>query len=164
MDEQVKSAAAEVAPEAAAAPLCGPHPELLLDNQLCFPLYAASRAITRRYTPLLRELDLTYTQYITMMALWERDGVTVNELGGRLYLDSGTLTPLLKKLEGRGLIIRARDEADERRVIVSLTDEGRDLRLRAASVPLAMMGCLDLDPADAQELKQLLGKVLAGLS
>ena len=173
MDEQVKGAAAAAAPGAiaaaatapeAAAALCGPYPELLLDNQLCFPLYAASRAITRRYTPLLRELDLTYTQYITMMALWERDGVTVNELGGRLFLDSGTLTPLLKKLEGRGLIVRARDADDERRVIVSLTDEGRGLRERAATVPLAMMGCLDLEPADAQELKRLLGKVLAGLS
>lgn len=146
------------------AAACETHPQLLLDNQLCFPLYAASRAITRRYTPLLSELDLTYTQYITMLALWERDGVTVNELGGRLLLDSGTLTPLLKKLESRGLIARARDAADERRVIVSLTDAGHDLRERAAGIPLEMQGCLDLDPADAAELKRLLKKVLAGLA
>lgn len=148
----------------AGAPVRGPRPELLLDNQLCFPLYAASRAITRRYAPFLSELDLTYTQYITMLALWERDPSTVGELGRRLLLDSGTLTPLLKKLEERGLIMRDRDAADERRVIVSLTDEGRDLRERAAGVPLAMMACLNLDPADVLELKRLLGEVLATLS
>jgi len=111
---------------------------LKLDNQLCFAVYSASLAMTRLYKPLLDNLGLTYPQYLVLLVLWERDGLTVSELGGRLSLDSGTLTPLLKRLEASGLVARIRDTADERRVHVSLTAAGRRLKARAAEVP----GCL----------------------
>lgn len=138
----------------------GVYPQLLLDNQLCFPLYVCSKEIVRRYKPYLDPLGITYTQYITMMALWERDDVTVHELGGRLYLDSGTLTPLLKKLEEKGLITRTRSAQDERRVIIALTPEGHALRERAAGVPRAMGQCLQISGEDAAALVQLLRKML----
>ena len=108
---------------------------LLLDNQLCFALYSASLAMTKLYKPLLDELGLTYPQYLVMLVLWEGDGLMVSELGQRLYLDSGTLTPLLKRLEGAGLVSRMRDAVDERRVQVRLTAAGRKLKARAAKVP-----------------------------
>ncbi len=111
---------------------------LLLDNQLCFALYSTSLAMTKLYKPLLDELGLTYPQYLAMLVLWEKDGLTVSELGARLFLDSGTLTPLLKRLEVSGLVSRLRDVQDERRVHISLTAAGRKLRSRAASVP----GCI----------------------
>jgi len=111
---------------------------LKLDNQLCFAVYSASLAMTRLYKPLLEKLGLTYPQYLVLLVLWERDGLTVSELGERLSLDSGTLTPLLKRLEAGGLVVRIRDTADERRVHVSLTAAGRRLKARAAEVP----GCL----------------------
>jgi DNA-binding MarR family transcriptional regulator len=111
---------------------------LKLDNQLCFAVYSASLAMTRLYKPLLEKLGLTYPQYLVLLVLWERDGLTVSELGERLSLDSGTLTPLLKRLEAGGLVARIRDTADERRVHVSLTAAGRRLKARAAEVP----GCL----------------------
>jgi DNA-binding MarR family transcriptional regulator len=111
---------------------------LLLDNQLCFALYSSSLAMTKLYKPLLEELGLTYPQYIAMLALWERDGVMVSELGERLALDSGTLTPLLKRLEAAGLIARIRDVADERRVHINLTAAGRKLRAKAEKIP----GCI----------------------
>jgi len=111
---------------------------LKLDNQLCFAVYSASLAMTRLYKPLLEKLGLTYPQYLVLLVLWERDGLTVSELGERLSLDSGTLTPLLKRLEASGLVARIRDVADERRVHVSLTAAGRKLKARAAQVP----GCL----------------------
>lgn len=111
---------------------------LLLDNQLCFALYSASLAMTKLYKPLLEELGLTYPQYLVMLVLWERDGVTVSELGQRLYLDSGTLTPLLKRLEGVDLVARIRDVADERRVHISLTAAGRKLKAKANKIP----GCI----------------------
>ena len=111
---------------------------LKLDNQLCFAVYSASLAMTRLYKPLLDKLGLTYPQYLVLLVLWERDGLTVSELGERLSLDSGTLTPLLKRLEAGGLVVRIRDSADERRVHVSLTAAGRKLKARAAEVP----GCL----------------------
>jgi DNA-binding MarR family transcriptional regulator len=109
-------------------------PGLLLDEQLCFALYSASLAMTKAYQPLLAELGLTYPQYVVMIVLWERDGLTVSEIGKRLFLDSGTLTPLLKRLEGRGLIARLRDVQDERQVRIRLTASGRELRSRAAAV------------------------------
>ena len=137
---------------------------LALDNQLCFPLYAASRELTRCYKPYLDPLGLTYPQYVTMMALWEHDGMKVGELGSRLHLDSATLTPLLKRLEARGLLTRRRSDADERAVIVSLTDDGRALRTEALEVPRCMASRIDLDPADAYQLKQLLDKLLVALS
>lgn len=108
---------------------------LKLENQLCFVLYAASRAVTQMYRPLLDELDLTYPQYLVMLVLWERDGLTVNEIGELLQLDSGTLTPLLKKLEAHGLLSRERDKGDERKVIISLLPEGRKLKRKAAKIP-----------------------------
>ena len=133
---------------------------LALENQLCFPLYAASKELTRRYKPFLDPLGLTYTQYVTMMALWGHDGVTVGELGSRLYLDSATLTPLLKRLEAHGYVDRKRSEEDEREVIVSLTDKGRELREKAVSVPYCMAGCIGISPEDAVQLKALLEKLL----
>ena len=137
---------------------------LSLSNQLCFPLYAASRELTRSYKPFLDPLGLTYPQYVTMMALWERDGLKVGELGERLHLDSATLTPLLKRLEAHGYVSRQRSATDERAVIVSLTDEGRQLRERALDVPRCMAGRLSLDPQDALQLKALLEKLLSALS
>ena len=113
-------------------------PSLRLDDQLCFALYAASRAMTQTYRPLLTALGLTYPQYLVMLVLWETDGVSVGELGSRLFLDSGTLTPLLKRLEALGVLGRQRAKGDERSVIVSLTTKGRGLRTRALSVPAAM--------------------------
>ncbi|BDI07849.1 MarR family winged helix-turn-helix transcriptional regulator [Sphaerotilus microaerophilus] len=111
---------------------------LALDRQLCFALYSASLSMTKLYKPLLDPLGLTYPQYLVMLALWERDGETVGQLGARLFLDSGTLTPLLKRLEAQGLLQRRRDAADERRVLLSLTTAGRDLRERAQAVPRAV--------------------------
>ena len=112
---------------------------LLLDDQLCFALYAASRAVTNRYRPLLEKLDLTYPQYLVMLVLWEGDGLMVSELGQRLRLDSGTLTPLLKRLEGAGFVSRMRAVEDERRVHIHLTAAGRRLKARAARVPGCML-------------------------
>jgi len=111
---------------------------LLLDNQLCFALYSTSLAMTKLYKPLLDELGLTYPQYLAMLVLWEKDGLMVSELGERLYLDSGTLTPLLKRLEASGLISRIRAVEDERRVHITLTAAGRKLKSRAAKIP----GCI----------------------
>ena len=133
---------------------------LKLDHQLCFPLYACAREIIRQYTPYLDEIDLTYTQYIVMMVLWERRCVTVKELGDCLYLDSGTLTPLLKKLETKGLLTRARSTQDERNLIVTVTEAGELLRERAADVPARMAECLPLEPEEAAALYRLLYKML----
>ena len=126
---------------------------LRLDNQLCFALYSASLAMTKVYRPLLTELGLTYPQYLAMLLLWERDGLGVGELGERLFLDSATLTPLLKRLEQAGLIARSRDTADERRVIVSLTDAGRALRERAHPLPPAILEATGCGLAELAELK-----------
>jgi MarR family transcriptional regulator, organic hydroperoxide resistance regulator len=125
---------------------------LLLDNQLCFALYSASLAMTKLYKPLLDELGLTYPQYLVMLVLWEGDGLMVSELGQRLYLDSGTLTPLLKRLEAAGLVSRMRAAEDERRVHIHLTAAGRKLKARAARVP----GCvLAASQCSIPELLQL---------
>lgn len=122
-------------------------PSLLLDEQLCFALYAASRRMTAVYRPLLDALDLTYPQYLVMLVLWERDGLTVRELGSRLQLDSGTLTPLLKRLEQAGLIGRRRRQSDEREVEITLTQAGHTLRERATDVPRCMADrlCMSVD-------------------
>lgn len=136
---------------------------LKLENQLCFPLYACSKEVVRRYTPFLDELGLTYTQYLVMMALWEYGSTSVGELGQRLYLDSGTLTPVLKKMEAKGLLERARSAQDERRVEIALTDEGKALKKAAAKVPLAMGQCLSISAEDAAELARLLHKMLDNL-
>ena len=123
-------------------------PELLLDNQLCFALYSASLAMTKLYKPLLDTLGLTYPQYLVMLALWERDGLTVSELGERLFLDSGTLTPLLKRLEAAGLLVRLRDVQDERRVRITLTGQGRALRDGAQPIPHCVLARAQCTPAD----------------
>ena len=115
------------------------NPALLLDNQLCFALYSTSLAMTKLYKPLLETLGLTYPQYLVMLVLWERDGLMVSELGERLFLDSGTLTPLLKRLEASGLIARIRDVQDERRVHITLTQAGRALKAEAAQIPACIL-------------------------
>ncbi|MBP3875101.1 MAG: MarR family transcriptional regulator [Lachnospiraceae bacterium] len=137
---------------------------LLLDHQLCFPLYACSKEIIRRYKPMLDELDLTYTQYITMMAMWEHGEMNVKELGKCLFLDSGTLTPVLKKLEAKGYIHRGRSRADERNLAVTITEEGMQLRERALSVPARMACCVELTQEEAQTMHSLLHKILNNLS
>ena len=134
---------------------------LRLENQLCFPLYAASREIIRLYRPHLDALDLTYTQYITMMVLWEEREISVKQLGKRLYLDSGTLTPLLKSLEAKGYVTRTRSRDDERVVVVRLTDAGLALQEQAVAVPEGMKACLRLSPDEAAVLYKLLYKLLA---
>lgn len=134
---------------------------LKLDNQLCFPLYAASRRVIRLYRPVLDELGLTYTQYITLLALWEHDETSVKELGQRLYLDSGTLTPLLKKLQAQGLIERDRDQADERALVVRLTPAGLALKEQARDVPRRVASCVRLSAQDARELHRLLHLLLS---
>ncbi len=125
---------------------------LRLDNQLCFALYSASLAMTKLYKPLLEALDLTYPQYLALLVLWEQDGVTVSELGERLSLDSGTLTPLLKRMEAAGLLSRLRDAADERRVLIRLTARGRRLKDRARSVPGCVLQAAQCDVAEALAL------------
>ncbi|MBQ8954474.1 MAG: MarR family transcriptional regulator [Clostridia bacterium] len=137
---------------------------LKLDNQLCFPLYACAKEIVKRYTPFLEELDLTYTQYITMMAMWEHKKLLVKELGRCLYLDSGTLTPLLKKLEEKGFVTRTRPKDDERNLLVTLTEQGEALREQALGVPAKIGACIRMEPADAWTLYQLLHKLLGSLS
>lgn len=134
---------------------------LKLENQLCFPLYACAKEVVRRYRKPLEKLNLTYTQYIVMMAFWEYGSMTEGELGEKVWLDSGTLAPLLKRLEKQGLLTRARLDGNERKLFVSLTDEGENLKKKALSVPLEMQGCLDLPHEDLIHLKVLLDKALS---
>ena len=133
---------------------------LLLKYQLCFPLYACARETIKLYKPHLDELGLTYTQYIAMMVLWEKKAVTVKELGAELYLDSGTLTPLLKKMEAKGLLTRRRSTDDERSLIVSLTPEGEALKERALQVPKEMLKYFPLEQEEGELLYKLLYKLL----
>ena len=131
-----------------------------LENQLCFPLYVCSKEIVRRYKPYLDELNLTYTQYIAMMVLWEEREVTVTELGKQLFLDSGTLTPLLKKLEQKGFVTRKRMESDERNVCISIPDKGEKLKEEAVKIPEKMSCCISLNPEEVKTLYTILQKVL----
>jgi len=133
---------------------------LKLDNQLCFPLYAASHKLTKAYKPYLDPLGLTYTQYITMMVLWEEHSVSVKDLGERLFLDSGTLTPLLKRLEAKGLVSRERLKSDERVVMITLTKDGEALEESACDIPAAIGQCVPLSAEEATELYNLLYKIL----
>lgn len=133
---------------------------LKLDNQLCFSLYVCSKEVIKRYKPLLEPYGLTYTGYITMMALWEKDNVNVKELGSRLFLDSGTLTPLLKKLEAQGYVERTRDPRDERNIIIRLTDKGRDLKQMAVCVPRQMIDSLDIGNMKAVVLMKTLHQLM----
>ena len=133
---------------------------LKLENQLCFPLYVCSKEVIKKYKPLLDKLDLTYTQYITMMVLWEQGSINVKTLGDMLFLDSGTLTPLLKKLESKGYITRNRDKSDERNLIISITNSGKNLKEKAKCVPTEIGKCICLTSEEAIELYRLLYKVL----
>ena len=133
---------------------------LKLENQICFPLYACSKEIIKRYKPFLDEIDLTYTQYITMMVLWDKKEINVKELGEYLFLDSGTLTPLLKKLESKNYIKRNRSKEDERNLIISITELGMDLKNKAKEIPSKIGKCVALEPKEAVELYKLLNKVL----
>lgn len=133
---------------------------LKLENQLCFPLYAASREIIKQYRPYLDKLGLTYTQYITMMVLWQENRISVKELGRRLFLDSGTLTPVLKSLEQKGYISRYRSKEDERVLLAEITAQGKQLRDKAASIPERISSCVNLSGEEAESLYSLLYKIL----
>ena len=133
---------------------------LKIENQLCFPLYVCSKEIIRRYKPLLDELELTYTQYITMMILWEIKTINVKELGNKLFLDSGTLTPLLKKLENKGYITRNRDLNDERNVLIEITDTGMNLRNKAVGIPEKVGKCVNISEEEFKILYKLLYSII----
>ena len=133
---------------------------LKLENQLCFPLYAAAREVVKKYRPMLDAIGLTYTQYITMMVLWERREITVKALGETLFLDSGTMTPVLKSLEEKGFVIRKRSAADERSVIVYITESGDALKAAARDIPEKLASCVGLSPEEAMQLYALLYKLL----
>ena len=136
------------------------HEALKLSNQLCFPLYAASRNVIQLYTPVLKELGLTYTQYLVFLVLWEKDGIPVGEIGEKLMLDNGTLSPLLKKMQQTGYIVKERSAKDDRVVVITLTEKGRDLMEQAKDVPLKVSGCIRLDPEKAKLLYGLLYELL----
>lgn len=142
--------------------MCNKYDALKLENQLCFPMYACSKEIVKKYTPYLEEIDLTYTQYITMLVMWEQKQMTVKALGKLLYLDSGTLTPVLKKLEHKGYVTRSRDEKDERVLNVTLTKDGEDLKEKALEIPSKIGGCVQLSEKEAIMLHQTLQKILKG--
>lgn len=133
---------------------------LKLQNQLCFPLYAASRKTVGLYTPYLKPLGLTYTQYIVFLVLWEKDGISVNEICERLMLDSGTITPLLKKLEKSGYIERVRSKQDERSVVVSLSEKGKELKEQVKDIPLKIGSCINLSEDEAKMLYSILYKLM----
>ena len=136
------------------------HEAMKLDHQLCFPLYAAARNVTGLYTPWLKPLGLTYTQYIVLLVLWEKDGVSVTEIGEKLMLDNGTLSPLLKKMEQAGYVARRRCREDDRVVEITLTEAGRALQEKAKDIPRNVAGCIELPPEKARELYTLLYELL----
>ena len=135
---------------------------LKLSNQLCFPLYACGKEIVRKYKPILDKFDLTYTQYIVLLVLWERDNLSVKEIGKKIYLDSGTLTPLIVKLEKKGIIKKKKNKNDERGLIISLTEKGQDLKEEIVQVPQYISSCVNLSQEEAITLYKLLYKVLGG--
>lgn len=137
---------------------------LKLENQLCFPLYVCAKEIVKAYKPFLDVLDLTYTQYITMMVMWEHKELRVKEVGEHLFLDSSTLTPLLKRLEEKGYVTRKRSEADERDLIVTITESGKALKEKAVTVPQQLGACVALEPQKAQDLYTLLYEVIGKLT
>lgn len=134
---------------------------LKLGNQICFPLYVCAKEVVKKYKPFLDEIDLTYTQYIAMMVMWEERTITVKELGEHLFLDSGTLTPLLKTLEKKGFVTRQRSKEDERVLVVTLTDKGLALRDKAVTIPQSMGACISLTQDEAMQLYTILRKLLA---
>ncbi|WP_294274493.1 MarR family transcriptional regulator [uncultured Chryseobacterium sp.] len=136
---------------------------LKLENQICFPLYVIAKEITGLYRPFLDELDMTYPQYLVMMVLWEHDGMTVSCIGEKLYLDSGTLTPLLKRLEAKGMITRQRKKEDERVVEIFITEAGKQLKSRACSVPEKIIASTKVDPEDLIRLKESVQNIIKTL-
>ena len=134
--------------------------DLILENQLCFPLYAASREVMKKYRPFLDDIGLTFTQYVTMLVVWENGEISSKEMGDRLYLDSGTLTPVLKSLEAKGYLTRCRSKSDERVLTVKVTDKGNELKARASDIPDRFSGCVKLTKSEAQTLRTLLNKLL----
>ena len=139
---------------------CEYHAAMRLANQLCFPLYAAARNVTGLYTPLLKPLGLTYTQYIVFLVLWEKDDISVTEIGEKLMLDNGTLSPLLKKMEQAGYVEKHRSREDDRVVRITLTEEGRNLQEKAKDIPMKAACCIDLPEAKARQLYELLYELL----
>ncbi|WP_446897850.1 MarR family winged helix-turn-helix transcriptional regulator [Clostridium sp. LBM24168] len=137
---------------------------LKLENQLCFPIYACAREIVKKYKPFLDKINLTYTQYITMIVMWERKKLNVKELGEYLYLDSGTLTPVLKKLESKGYITRTRSKDDERNLLVALTEQGDKLKNRVVEIPSQIGKCVKLKVEEVRELYKLLYKMLNNMA
>ena len=133
---------------------------LKLCNQLCFPLYAAARRVVALYAPFLKPLGLTYTQYITFMVLWEQGSVTVGELGKRLFLDNGTITPLLKKMERSGFVTRTRSTEDERVVIIQITEKGMAMKEKCKDIPKSIGGCIRLEPEAAASLYEMLYSII----
>ena len=136
---------------------------LKLDQQICFPLYVLSKEITGLYRPILQELDLTYPQYLVMMVLWEQEGLTVSAIGEKLFLDSGTLTPVLKRLESKGLINRIRNKSDERMVLLFLTEVGKDLRQQACSIPQKLLSQINIKIEDLENFKETLTQLINNL-
>ncbi len=136
---------------------------LKLDQQICFPLYVLSKEITGLYRPILEELDLTYPQYLVMMVLWEQEGLAVSAIGEKLFLDSGTLTPVLKRLESKGLINRVRNKSDERMVLLFLTEQGKDLRQQAYSIPQKLLSQIHIKIEDLQNFKETLTQLINNL-
>lgn len=133
--------------------------KLNLSQQVCFPIYAFAKEIINQYRPLLDAIELTYPQYLVMMVLWEHDSQTVNQLGGKLHLDSGTLTPLLKRLETKSLVSRTRSTTDERIVNITLTTKGKELQTQAATIPQQLMQAMNLEMEDLEELKRIITKI-----
>lgn len=136
---------------------------LKLSNQICFPLYACGKEITRKYKPVLDKFGLTYTQYLVLLVLWEKDGQSVKEIGNKIFLDSGTLTPLINKLCDKGIVSKKKNKDDERGLIISLTDDGKALKKKIVKVPEFIAGCVSLTSEEAKTLYTLLYKVLGGL-
>lgn len=135
-------------------------PSLKLENQLCFPLYTASRLVVQAYTPLLKSLNLTYPQYLVLLILWEKDGISVGQITARLYLDTNTVTPLLKRMESEGWLFRERSKSDERKVEVRLTEKGREAEKKAVEIPNQLVQGLTCSSETLQELKTLLDKLI----
>ena len=144
--------------------MSGKYDVLKLENQLCFPLYVCAKEVVRAYKPYLDELDITYTQYITMMVMWEHKELRVKEIGEHLFLDSGTLKSVLKKLEEKGFVTRKRSEKDERDLIVTITDKGTALKEKAVHVPERLGACVELDPQKAKALYDTLYEVIGRLT
>ncbi len=135
---------------------------LSLNDQLCFPIYATSRMVTRMYQPLLKKVDLTYPQYLVMLVLWEEEKLSVSQLGKKLYLNTNTLTPLLKKMKEKNLVLKERSSTDERTVFIQLTDKGKLLQKRAESIPLALFSSLNMSQDEFQQMRKLMWKFLDG--